>query len=277
MIAFHNGASFGGGKGASKGRLRWINFRSVAIMRLSFRRAEYANRGGAGTGSEYAARAGALFYPGGSRVAFFKKKNEESELKVGAPFEVEPKSAPPPASATAPTPGDGFATRVASVAASQSATSAEAGFDRFGKLRSALGPGTVIQGKLSFDTPVRIDGKLSGEIFSSEAIIVGAGGSIEGDIEVASLIVLGLVRGKVTAHQRVEVLSGGRLEADFAAPVFQMEDGGIFNGRASMSQAGPSVAKNGSGLTVEVTKTAPEGTQFRQGAAAQSGGVTVNR
>ena len=40
--------------------------------------------------------------------------------------------------------------------------------EKYGKVRSALGPGTVIQGRLSFDTPVRIDGTLSGDISSSE-------------------------------------------------------------------------------------------------------------
>lgn len=212
-------------------------------------------------------------------MAFFKKKTEESEVKPGAPFEVEPKVIPTPGGTpVAPPTSEGFAARVAGVAAqAQPQSAAESGFDRFGKLRSALGPGTVIQGKLSFDTPVRIDGKLSGEIFSSEAIIVGAGGSIEGDIEVASLIVLGLVRGKVTAHQRVEVLSGGRLEADFAAPVFVIEDGGVFNGRSSMSKGGGVVAKNGTPLAVEVSKSISEGVLVPASADPQSGRVAATR
>lgn len=212
-------------------------------------------------------------------MAFFKKKTDESGVKPGAPFEVEPNvnTAPGSAPVTPPT-SEGFAARVAGVAAAaQPQSAAESGFDRFGKLRSALGPGTVIQGKLSFDTPVRIDGKLSGEIFSSEAIIVGAGGSIEGDIEVASLIVLGLVRGKVTAHQRVEVLNGGRLEADFVAPVFVIEDGGIFNGRSSMSKGGGTVTKNGTPLAVEVSKGTSEGIVVSPSSAPQSGPVVVTR
>jgi len=89
---------------------------------------------------------------------------------------------------------------------------------------------------------------LSGEIFSSQAIIVGSTGSIEGDIEVSSLVVLGAVRGKVKAP-RVEILQGGRLEADFTAPVLTIEEGGSFNGCASMgastkSSAAQSVATN---------------------------------
>lgn len=211
-------------------------------------------------------------------MAFFKKKTEESDLKPGAPFEAEPKPASTPSGTPPSNPAaEGFAARVAGVAtATTPASAGDGGFDRFGKLRSALGPGTVIQGKLSFDTPVRIDGKLSGEIFSSEAIIVGAGGSIEGDIEVASLIVLGVVRGRVTAHQRVEVLSGGRLEADFVAPVFQMEDGGIFNGRSSMSQASGTQASSG-GLVVEISKSSSDGVVAPNGGRAAVGATAGAR
>jgi cytoskeletal protein CcmA (bactofilin family) len=192
-------------------------------------------------------------------VSFFKKKAEELSQKPNAPFETEPKAlGNQPVSS--PLTGDSFASRVAGAAMQGGvAPSAEVGFDRFGKLRSALGPGTVIQGKLSFDTPVRIDGKLSGEIYSSQAIIVGAGGSVEGDIEVASLIVLGLVRGKVVAHDRIEVLQGGRLEADFAAPIFTMEEGGLFNGRCSMGRIAEKLPTGGSGISVEVSKESVKG------------------
>ncbi|MFM1847623.1 MAG: hypothetical protein RL417_1097 [Pseudomonadota bacterium] len=206
-------------------------------------------------------------------MSFFKKKSEDSTTKPSAPFEVDPKAINEPPRSTTPT-SESFTARV-SAAAPPAATppTAETGFDRFGKLRSALGPGTVIQGKLSFDTPVRIDGKLSGEIFSSQAIIVGAGGSVEGEIEVASLIVLGVVKGNVLAHERIEVLQGGRLEADFSAPVFTMEDGGSFNGRASMVKSLERGAKSGSGLNLEVSKESSPDTVVTSAGTSLSGTV----
>lgn len=106
--------------------------------------------------------------------------------------------------------------------------------ERYGKVRSALGPGTVIQGKLSFDTPVRIDGKLSGEIYSSKALIVGASGMINAQVQVASLIVMGEVKGSIRASERVEILAGGRLDGDIATPCVVVVEGGFFNGACSM-------------------------------------------
>lgn len=109
--------------------------------------------------------------------------------------------------------------------------------DRFGKVRSALGPGTVIQGKLSFDTPVRIDGKLSGEIFSSKALIIGEAGEIDATVEVACLIILGKMRGKVKATEKIELYGSGSLDGDITTPAFAMQEGAHFSGKCHMGHA----------------------------------------
>ncbi len=106
---------------------------------------------------------------------------------------------------------------------------------RYGKARSALGPGTVIQGKLSFDSPVIMEGKLSGEVFSSEALIVGEKGEIQAQIKVKKLIVGGSVKGEIIATECVEILAGGRIDGDFTSPKFIVEDGGVFNGTCRMT------------------------------------------
>ena len=98
------------------------------------------------------------------------------------------------------------------------------------RVRSALGPGTVIQGKLSFDAPVSIDGKLGGEVFSSKALLVGKTGIVDAKVDVASLIVFGRVRGTVSAAERVEIRAGAVVEAEIVTPILVVEEGGVFNG-----------------------------------------------
>jgi cytoskeletal protein CcmA (bactofilin family) len=104
------------------------------------------------------------------------------------------------------------------------------------KIRSALGPGTVIHGKLSFDAPVSIDGKLSGEIFSSKALHVGKSGSIDAAVEVASLVIRGTVKGVIKASERVEIKDGGQLIGEVVTPVLVMDEGCTFNGSCTMPQ-----------------------------------------
>lgn len=105
---------------------------------------------------------------------------------------------------------------------------------RYGKVRSALGSGTVIQGKLSFDTSVRIDGKLSGNVFCSRVLIIGPSGEIDAEIEAATLVVMGKVKGKVKATERVELVSGGCLNGTLETPIFTMEEGCLFDGSCKM-------------------------------------------
>ena len=105
------------------------------------------------------------------------------------------------------------------------------------KVRSALGPGTVIHGKLSFDAPVSIDGKLSGEIFSSKTLHVGKSGVIDATIEVTALVIRGIVKGSIKVSERVEIRDGGQLLGDVTTPILTMEDGCIFNGSCTMPQA----------------------------------------
>lgn len=108
--------------------------------------------------------------------------------------------------------------------------------ERYGKVRSALGPGTIIQGKLSFDSTVSIDGKLTGEIFSSKTLLVGPSGLVDAHIDVASLIIKGTVKGVVRATERVEICEGGQLLGDVSTPSLVIQEGCVFSGNCVMSQ-----------------------------------------
>lgn len=98
---------------------------------------------------------------------------------------------------------------------------------------SALGAGTMIEGKLSFDTPVKIDGILRGDVTSNSALFVGEHASVNAKIRVGSLIVHGEVTGDVVVEDLVEIKAGGDLQADIKARRLIIEDGGSFNGRCT--------------------------------------------
>lgn len=102
---------------------------------------------------------------------------------------------------------------------------------RFGSnIKSALGPGTVIEGTFSFDQPVCIDGTLTGQIQSTSVLIVGEQAEVNAKIEVGGIIILGKVRGEIRAKELVEVRSTGELIADIYSPRLVIEDGAVFNG-----------------------------------------------
>lgn len=153
----------------------------------------------------------------------FWNKEEEGAASVADEKDADRKSA----GATSKTPQP---KKVASKASSGSSTDS---------VRSALGKGTVIQGKLSFDTPVRIDGKLGGEVFSTDTLIVGADGRVDAQIKVKNLIVLGTVKGSVVATGRVELQGGSSLEGNISAPSIVIEETANFNGKCEMHRGEP--------------------------------------
>ena len=107
--------------------------------------------------------------------------------------------------------------------------------NRFGdNIQSALGAGTMIEGRFSFEAPVRIDGSLKGEIKSSSALIVGKNAVVNANIKVGSLIILGSVEGEIEADDLIEIRSSGTLLGDVVTKRIALEEGGVFSGSCTM-------------------------------------------
>ena len=98
------------------------------------------------------------------------------------------------------------------------------------EVRSALGPGTLIEGKFTFDSPVRIDGTIRGEVNSSSLLIIGEDGVVEGLMSVGSLVVLGRAKGSIVVDEKVQIGSHGEVEGDIEGGLLAIDLGGIFLG-----------------------------------------------
>lgn len=104
-----------------------------------------------------------------------------------------------------------------------------------GDLNGFLDAGSFIDGTLHFEDTFRLDGRLRGSIVSRGDLVVGEHGDVEADIEVGRIFVSGTVRGKVTAHHRLEIAAGGRVLADLETPSLVVEDGATLQGQCNMS------------------------------------------
>jgi cytoskeletal protein CcmA (bactofilin family) len=101
------------------------------------------------------------------------------------------------------------------------------------RARVAVSRNSSIVGKLSYQGPVRIDGKLRGEVTSTEVIVISETATVEGKVRAPRVLVLGSLAGEVagaetviigpSAHakgkiqaERLTVCEGARVEADIA-------------------------------------------------------------
>jgi cytoskeletal protein CcmA (bactofilin family) len=104
-------------------------------------------------------------------------------------------------------------------------------------LRVSLGSDAEVTGKLSFTTPTRIEGRLKGELRSSSVLVVGKEGVVHASVQADQLIVLGEIRGDVTASGRVEVHPGGRIVGDVHTGCLVVKEGAVLEGGVKMSGA----------------------------------------
>lgn len=106
--------------------------------------------------------------------------------------------------------------------------------DAVGEINTLLGRGSEFEGKLTFEGTVRIDGKLSGEIFSDDVLIVGEGAELHAEIDIGEIIIKGTLIGNVRAKRAVEIHAPGRVRGDITTPSLQIDKGVIFEGRSCM-------------------------------------------
>ena len=64
------------------------------------------------------------------------------------------------------------------------------------ELNALLGKGSQFEGKLIFEGTVRIDGKFSGEIISTDQLIIGEGAEVKANVKVGTLTCLGDYQGR---------------------------------------------------------------------------------
>jgi cytoskeletal protein CcmA (bactofilin family) len=97
-----------------------------------------------------------------------------------------------------------------------------------------IAQGITIEGEITSDEDVVIQGTLRGKLTSKDAVAVESGAVVEADIAASTLSVGGNVTGNVTASDRVDLMAGARLIGDVKAARLTIADGASFKGNVDM-------------------------------------------
>jgi len=103
-------------------------------------------------------------------------------------------------------------------------------------LNAFLGEGTAFKGTLTFEGSVRIDGRLDGEIFTKDILVVGKSAEVKADIHAGAISVTGTVHGNITAERKVELHAGARLFGNISTPSLVMAEEVVFEGSCTMGK-----------------------------------------
>jgi cytoskeletal protein CcmA (bactofilin family) len=116
------------------------------------------------------------------------------------------------------------------------------GAGEYGGPETVLGARTVFEGTIRAEGPLRIQGRIQGEVSSTSSVHVEAGGFAEARIEAAAVEIAGEVQGQVHASGRVVLASSSRVSGEVYAGTIVMSEGAVLDGALHMGAAHARVA-----------------------------------
>lgn len=125
---------------------------------------------------------------------------------------------------------------------------------------AAIGKSIVFKGELTGDEDLEIEGQVEGNVkLTNNTLTIGANGRLTAQVVAKSIIVIGRVKGNLTATERIEIQATGIVEGDVKAPRLNVQEGAVLNGGIDMSASAPAAQAAGQGLQAprdEARKTA---------------------
>ena len=146
---------------------------------------------------------------------------------------------------------------------------------------TVLGPDVVFKGELSFEKPVRLQGRLEGSVRTPGKLHIDREAKVQADVRAGAIAIEGQVRGNLAASERIELKATSDYEGDLQALKLIVEEGAVFKGQVSV---GPGVVKGDGKAPAKGVEAPPAGLsrppaqpadQARRPAAAPAQPVTA--
>jgi cytoskeletal protein CcmA (bactofilin family) len=114
--------------------------------------------------------------------------------------------------------------------------------ERTGDLSTILGKGARVEGKIKVEHSLRIDGHFKGDLITSDTLVIGKEGKVEGTTKAKDVIVGGALSGTVVAEGRIVLEAKAIFEGDMTTKRLVVDDGAVLEGHCSMKDTTTSAA-----------------------------------
>lgn len=123
--------------------------------------------------------------------------------------------------------------------------------------QATIGKSLVIKGEVTGSESLYIDGKVEGSIqLPGNRVTIGRNGQVAANINAREVVVLGKVRGNLTASDRVDIRNEGSLTGDVVAQRISIEDGAFFKGGIDIRKPGQQKNDSKEPVSIESTSVA---------------------
>ena len=102
------------------------------------------------------------------------------------------------------------------------------------RVMNQFGQGTIINGDVSTEGDVRVDGKVNGNVSSRAKAVVGSTGVIEGDIYCQNAYIDGRVIGNIEVTELLILSKTANVTGDIKIKKLVVEEGARFSGKCVM-------------------------------------------
>lgn len=111
--------------------------------------------------------------------------------------------------------------------------------------QATLGKSLVIKGEVTGSESLYIDGRVEGSInLPGNRVTVGRNGVVSANINAREIVILGKVRGNMTASDRFDIRSEGSLTGDIVAQRVSIEEGAFFKGAIEINKPAAKASGN---------------------------------
>lgn len=107
---------------------------------------------------------------------------------------------------------------------------------RGSELNTIIGKGTRIKGNLNVQNSLRIDGTVVGDVHSTDTVIVGKDGEVQGQVKGKNVLLAGKVQGNIVASDRIYLESKAVIQGDIRATRLVVDEGALFDGKCNMGE-----------------------------------------
>lgn len=105
-----------------------------------------------------------------------------------------------------------------------------------------IGKSVLIKGELSGSEDLTIEGHVEGTIeLRDNVLTIGPNGRIKAQVFAKAVIVLGELRGNLSATEKVDIRDNGSVEGDIISPRVAIAEGAMFRGSVDMQRAAKGV------------------------------------
>ncbi len=94
--------------------------------------------------------------------------------------------------------------------------------------------GTSVQGDITSESNIRIDGKFAGNIVTKGRLVVGPTGFVDGSVKCTDCEIEGQVKGKIQVNQLLSLRATAKLDGEIYTDKLSIEPGAAFQGSCNM-------------------------------------------